>query len=135
MVSTTSASTSTSWSCHLLYQRVGLVAQENQARRLLGDIASFQAMLERTSGRQISPVIAANRWLAEVYEPVIESIPPRLRDKLDPVQVFHEVLEHRWFLSEQAGHDVGTAEAAASYIADVLPEVPDYLTSGRLTEP
>ncbi len=119
---------------HLLYQRVGLIAEENQARRLLGDIASFRVMLERRSGRPVSRVIAANRWLDEVYEPVVSAIPPQLRDKLDPVEVFHEVLEHRWFLSERAHRDVGTSAAAASYMATILPAVPDDLTSGRLPD-
>jgi Domain of unknown function (DUF4032) len=76
-------------------------------------------------------VVAANRWLSEVYEPVAASIPAELRDKLDPVEVYHELLEHRWFLSEAAGHDVGTEAALASYLEKVLSQVPDDLTSGR----
>ncbi len=115
----------------LLHQRTGLVAQENQARRLLNDLASFRVWMERTEGHPVPDVVAANRWLDEVFDPVVRSIPPALADKLDPVEVFHEVLEHRWFLSEQAGTDVGTAEAAESYFSDVLPTVPDDLTSGR----
>jgi len=43
--------------------------------------------------------------------------------------VFHEVLEHRWFLSESAGRDVGTTAAARSYFANVLPTVPEHLVS------
>ena len=113
-----------------LYQRTGLVAQENQARRLLNDLASFRAWLERTSGRPVPEVVAANRWLQEVYEPVVDNIPPQLRGRLDPVEVFHEVLEHRWFLSERAAGDVGTENAAGSYFVDVLPRVPDALTPG-----
>ena len=116
---------------NLLYQRTGLVSEENQARRLLNDLASFRAFLERGSGRPVSAVVAANRWLSDVYDPVVAGIPAQLRDKLDPVEVFHEVLEHRWFLSEKAQTDVGTAAAAASYLAEVLPSVPDFLTSGR----
>ena len=115
----------------LLHQRTGLVAQENQARRLLNDLASFRVWMERTEGHPVPDVVAANRWLDEVFDPVVRSIPPALADKLDPVEVFHEVLEHRWFLSEEAGTDVGTAEAAESYFSDVLPTVPDDLTSGR----
>jgi hypothetical protein len=114
-----------------LYQRTGLVAEENQARRLLNDLATYRAHLERGLHGPVSEVVAANRWLSEVYEPVAASIPADLRDKLDPVEVFHEVLEHRWFLSEVAGHDVGTKAAAASYFDEVLPRVPDDLTSGR----
>jgi hypothetical protein len=114
-----------------LYQRTGLVSEENQARRLLNDLASFRAFLERASGHPVSEVVAANRWLTEVYDPVVASIPADLRDKLDPVEVFHEVLEHRWFLSERAHHDVGTQAAVSSYLSEVLPTVPDDLTSGR----
>ena len=114
-----------------LYQRTGLLAEENQARRLLNDLASFRAMLEQSSGRPVSEAVAANHWLSEVYGPVVAGIPPELRDKLDPVEVFHEVLEHRWFLSEQTGADVGTQKAAAAYLSEVLPTVPDDLTSGR----
>jgi tRNA A-37 threonylcarbamoyl transferase component Bud32 len=113
----------------LLHQRTGLVAEENQARRLLNDLASFRAWVERAEGHPVPEVVAANRWLSEVYDPVVNGIPAGLAGKLDPVEVFHEVLEHRWFLSEQADRDIGTAEAAAAYFADVLPTLPDVLTS------
>ena len=73
---------------------------------------------------------AANRWLAEVYDPVIASMPADLRGRLDDAEVFHEILEHRWFLSEAEGRDVGTSAAAADYFAGVLPAVPPDLTVG-----
>lgn len=115
----------------LLHQRTGLVAEENQARRLLNDLESYHAHLEQQAGRPVSDVVAASRWLERVFDRVVASIPAELADKLDPVEVFHEVLEHRWFLSEQAGTDVGTRTATASYLKDVLPSVSDRLTSGR----
>ena len=73
---------------------------------------------------------AANRWLAEVYEPVIAAMPEDLRGRLDDAEVFHEILEHRWFLSEAEGRDVGTTRAAEDYFAGVLPAVPPDLTTG-----
>ncbi len=115
----------------LLHRRTGLVAEENQARRLLNDLESYRAHLEQRAGHPVSDVVASSRWLERVFDPVVASIPPELADKLDPVEVFHEVLEHRWFLSEQAGADVGTSAASASYFATVLPHVSDLLTSGR----
>ena len=72
---------------------------------------------------------AAHRWLAEVYQPVVEAIPRELAGRLAPAEVFHEVLEHRWFLSEKARRDVGTAEAARSYFATVLPRTPKEVTT------
>lgn len=48
--------------------------------------------------------------------------------KLEPAEIFREVLEHRWFLSEAAGKDVGSLPAARSYVRDVLAHKPDELT-------
>jgi hypothetical protein len=39
------------------------------------------------------------------------------------------VLEHRWYLSEASGRDVGTRAAARSYFAKVLPDVPAEFTA------
>jgi hypothetical protein len=114
----------------ILYQRTGLVAQENQARRLLNDIAGYRASLERVTGKALPDSVAASRWLSDIWDPVVGKIPPELADRLDPVEVFHEVLEHRWFLSEEAHHDVGHRAATDSYLSDVLPAVPDDLTAG-----
>ena len=119
----------------LLFARTGLDVGENQARRLLADIAGFRGWLEQVRGRRVPESVAAIRWLAEVYEPVVESIPEHLRGRLDDAEIFHEILEHRWFLSEAAGQDVGTTAAAADYIATVLPEVPDDLVVPAQTLP
>ncbi len=107
-----------------LLMRTGLHAQENQARRLLNDITSFRGYLENRDGRSMSEAAAASHWLTEVYDPVVVAIPDSLRGRLEPAQVFTEILEHRWFLSEAAGVDVGTTEATWSYFATVLPAVP-----------
>ncbi|MCW2780393.1 MAG: uncharacterized protein JWR35_842 [Marmoricola sp.] len=111
-----------------LLARTGLHVQENQARRMLNDIAGFRAWLEQRAGHSVPETVAANRWLAEVYDPVINAIPKHLRDKLDEAEIFHEVLEHRWFMSEQSNQDIGTTKAARDYFERVLPEVPDELS-------
>jgi hypothetical protein len=107
----------------------GLDVWENQARRLLADIASFRGWLEQREHRRVPHAVAATRWLREVYEPVMAAIPPPLRSRLDAAEIFHEILEHRWFLSEAAGRDVGTTAAAQDYISHVLPAVPDDLVT------
>jgi hypothetical protein len=112
-----------------LFRQAGIIADENQARRLLNDIASFRGYLEQRYGRPVSETVAAHRWLEEVYDPVAAAIPVNLRDRLAPPEVFHEVLEHRWYLSERAGHDVGTTAAARSYVDTVLPDVPQPLST------
>lgn len=114
-----------------LLARTGLDVQENQARRLLNDIASFRGYLAQKEKRKLPEGLVASRWLAEVYDPVVAAIPEGLRDRLEPAEIFHEILDHRWFLSEAAGRDVGTTAAARSYFTTVLPSVPDVPGTGR----
>jgi len=103
-----------------LLRLTGLDAQENQARRLLNDITRYRAWLERTGEKPVSDAAAAGRWLAEVFEPTVAAIPPELRGRRAAAELFHELLEHRWFLSEKAGRDVGLKQAIPDYIEKVL---------------
>jgi uncharacterized protein DUF4032 len=121
-----------------LMSLTGLDVQENQARRLLNDIAGYRAHLERLEDRTLPEQVAAFRWLAEVFESTIEAVPPDLRERLEPAEVFHQVLEHRWFLSEAAGRDVGMPEAVDSYVENVLRHTPEeraVLPVGDVEEP
>ena len=54
--------------------------------------------------------------MADVFEPVQRAVPRELRGKMEAAELFHEVLEHRWYLSERAGRDVGLEEAVNSYV-------------------
>ena len=111
-----------------LLQLTGLDVQENQARRLLNDILAYRAALERRTGQPVPEQIGALRWMVEVFEPTMAAVPDELRAKLEDAEIFHQVLEHRWFLSEAAGTDVGTAAALADYLEGVLPAVGDERT-------
>ncbi len=103
-----------------LLRLTGLDAQENQARRLLNDVTRYRAWLERSGEKPVSDAAAAGRWLAEVFEPTVAAVPPELRGKRAAAELFHELLEHRWFLSEKAGRDVGLKQAIPDYIETVL---------------
>jgi len=108
-----------------LHALTGLNAQENQARRLLNDLARYRAELDRAGGRPVPETVAVHRWLSEVFEPAVAAIPAELWGKRDAAEVFHEVLEHRWFLSQQAKEDVGLMPAVRAYVEDVLRHAPD----------
>jgi tRNA A-37 threonylcarbamoyl transferase component Bud32 len=108
-----------------LLHLTGLDAQENQARRLLNDITAHRAGLERSGEAPVSEIAAAGRWLSEVFEPTLAAIPPELHGRRAAAELYHEVLEHRWFVSEQAGRDVGRDRAVASYADQILRPAPD----------
>ena len=105
-----------------LLRLTGLDAEENQARRLLNDLDAFRA----ASGLSVDDEeLAAHRWVNDVFEPVTGLVPRSLRGKLEPAQMFHEVLEHRWFMGERLKHDIPIAAAAEDYVSTVLVEKPD----------
>jgi hypothetical protein len=102
----------------------GLDVQENQASRLLNDIAGYRASIERRQKKSLPESVAAYAWVKEIFEPSIATIPEDLRGKLHPAEMFHEILEHRWFLSEAAGRDIGLDAAIKSYVENVLRFAP-----------
>ena len=112
-----------------LRRLTGLEAQENQARRLLADIDAFRAALVQAGESLVSDAAVAGRWLSDVFEPTVAAIPPELRGKRAAAELFHELLEHRWFLSERAGREVGLGEALESYVENVLRPQPDERTA------
>jgi Lon protease-like protein len=111
-----------------LERLTGLAVQENQARRLLGLIAAYRAHLASTEGVELPLSVAASRWLTERYQPAVEQIPAELRNRLELAEIYHELAEHRYYLAEAAGQEVGNEEALASYLATVLSARPDERT-------
>src|SRR5690625_4790824 len=104
-----------------LLRLTGLEAEENQARRLLNDLGEYSAARDRQNEDQWT---VAHDWLDDVFEPVIKAIPRELHGKLEPAQIFHELLDHRWFVSQREHRDVPLPEAVHSYIDTVLRHRP-----------
>lgn len=108
-----------------LLRLTGLDAEENQARRLLNDLDAYRTThVEAAQDEEL----VAHEWLTTVFEPVIRAIPRELKGKLEPAEVFHQMLEHRWFLSQNENRDVPLAEAVSSYIDTVLRHRRDEAT-------
>ncbi|MBA2445358.1 MAG: DUF4032 domain-containing protein [Nocardioidaceae bacterium] len=97
----------------------GLDVEENQARRLLNDLDAYAAHFDL---QREDPALVAHRWLTEIYEPIMMMAPADRRSPIDAAEVFHEILEHRWYLSEQAGHEIDIFETARDYFESHLPE-------------
>lgn len=100
----------------------GLDVEENQARRLLNDLDSFRVKIGLDPDED---EVAAHRWVTERFERVMSDVPRALRGKLEPAQIFHEVLEHRWFMSEKAGTSVAFGDAITDYVTTILATKPD----------
>lgn len=105
-----------------LMRLTGLDVQENQARRLLNDVDTYRAATDRLGDDE---VYVAHDWLTEVFEPTVRAVPRDLSRKLEPAEIFHEMLEHRWFMAQARGQDVPLPEVVSSYIETVLRHRPD----------
>ncbi|WP_277454176.1 DUF4032 domain-containing protein [Janibacter sp. DB-40] len=105
-----------------LLRLTGLDVEENQARRLLNDLDSYRAATDRQGDEES---LVAHDWLSRIYEPTTRAVPREMRGKLEPAELFHEILEHRWYLAERTGHDIPIEDALADYLHEVLPGKPD----------
>ncbi len=110
-----------------IFELMGLQVEEFQAKRLL---ASFDRYYSRIKEPRPSREEVARVWLEEVFRHVVDQVPTSLRGRIEDAQLFHEVLEHRWYLGEKAGRDVGLEFATKDYIASILPSRMD---SGTLS--
>jgi Domain of unknown function (DUF4032)/Lipopolysaccharide kinase (Kdo/WaaP) family len=110
-----------------LLRLTGLDTEENQARRLLNDLEGWMAGQEDYApGDPLGarPEVLAHRWVRECFRPTVRAVPADLRRRMDPAQIYHDLLEHRWYLSEHAQRDVGLDAAVEDYLATVLPGMP-----------
>ena len=102
-----------------LIELMGLETEELQAKRILASFDRFRSReIEKTPKKEE----AAKRWLDEVFYKVVNAVPTAMRGRVEDAQLFHEVLEHRWYLGEKAGRDLGLEFATNDYISKVLPE-------------
>ena len=112
-----------------LERRTRIRALEGQAELLLNDLNEYGTWLEWSESRPIPPDEVADRWLHQVYRPTLARIAAAVGPERDLVQAYCDVLEEKWYLSEQQGRDVGLATAIDSYLALGAP-APESLGKG-----
>ncbi|MFI0238543.1 DUF4032 domain-containing protein [Streptomyces sp. NPDC016845] len=100
-----------------LLRLTGMDAEENQARRLLNDLESWMATQDDAPDAR--PEVLAHRWVRDVFRPTVRAIRDRIPTPVDPAELYHELLEHRWYLSERAQHDIGLDAAAEDYVRNM----------------
>ncbi len=110
-----------------LLRLTGLDAEENQARSLLNDLETWMATQDDYApGDPLGarPEVLAHRWVRDVFRPTVRAVPKELRGATDTAQIYYELLEHRWLLSERAHRDVGLDTTVEDYIRTVLGHRP-----------
>lgn len=89
----------------------GLDVGEGQARILLDDLRAYQGRLQRETNTCVTDQEAARQWANDVLRPGMERAHQAVGGLGHPIQAYCDLLEVRWLLSEQAGHDVSDSVA------------------------
>lgn len=100
-----------------LFSLTGLFAQENQAQKIVNEIQELRATMSISQNRDVPMTVAAYHWVDFFYKPTIKVLEENLLMVDDPVELYCQILEHKWFLSEREKHDVGHQFATEDYIA------------------
>ncbi len=100
----------------LLHTLTGLETEEKQAQQLMNEIQEVKALLSEEHNRSTPLSAAADHWLNQIYLPTLERLRPAIDERTDPTELYCQVLEHKWYLSEQAHSDVGHRAAVDDYL-------------------
>jgi hypothetical protein len=103
-----------------LFSLTGIDAQEMQAREIMNEIQEIKVKMSASQNRNIPISEAAYFWLVEYYQQVNRMVNSYINEGNYSPEIYCQVLEHKWFLSEIVHYDVGHITAAESYISRFL---------------
>jgi hypothetical protein len=106
---------------HEFHNLTGLVAGERQAELMLNEVRELKATLAKKLDRSVALSEAAFHWERDRWEVAMKVLAPVLVHGEDPAELYCQVLEHKWFLSERAQRDVGMERAMTDYVEKVRP--------------
>lgn len=105
-----------------LLEFTGLYAEDRQAQQIINEINELKANFSQAGNPNISLQAVASHWFEHVYQPVLEQLRPIINSSVhpkfnaDPIELYCQILEHKWYLSERARHDVGHQAAVEDFI-------------------
>jgi len=105
-----------------LMEFTGLYAEDRQAQQIINEINELKANFSQAGNPNMSIQAVAYHWLEHIYKPVIDQMRPIINNtshpkfNADPIELYCQILEHKWYLSERARHDVGHKAAVEDYI-------------------
>jgi hypothetical protein len=102
-----------------LLSLTGLEAEEMQARQMMNEIQEIKATLSQQNNRSMFLSAAAYYWLENVFQPVASKLKPLVGESNSLAELYCQILEHKWFLSERSQHDVGHQAAVEDYLRNI----------------
>jgi hypothetical protein len=97
----------------------GIEAEEMQARKMMNEIQEHKATISMTKYRSTPLNLAAYNWLNEIFSPTLAGMGSRIEQYSDQAELYCQILEHKWYLSEKAKHDVGHQYAVEDFLKTI----------------
>ena len=100
----------------------GLYAEERQAQQIMNEINELKANMAQSTNPEITLEAVAYHWMEHIYKPVIQELQSlyhaksKLIENADLLELYCQILEHKWYLSERAQRDVGHQAAVQDFI-------------------
>ncbi len=99
-----------------LYNLTGLDFEEMQARQMMNEIQEIRATQSRDCDRSVQLSVAAYHWLENIYQPAAQHLTPLENPNMTVAELYCQMLEHKWYLSEREKRDVGHQAATQDYL-------------------
>ncbi|MBW2731706.1 MAG: DUF4032 domain-containing protein [Deltaproteobacteria bacterium] len=94
----------------------GIDAEEGQARQMINEIQEMRATLSQKRNRSVPLSATAFHWLTQLFTPISAQLEKLSSEDVGLVELYCELLEHKWYLSENAAGDVGHESALKDYL-------------------
>ena len=102
------------WFVQMLEDMLGVSFTPEQAKKIFKEILRHRYWMSKNEGQDVRIGEAARDWYQHRFLPV-KRIFKQYFPGENPVKIYLEILDHKWFMSEKAGKDVGIVEAAKDY--------------------
>jgi hypothetical protein len=92
----------------------------------LNEIHELRAQQARERSEIVPVEASAFYWLENIFQPVATRLHPlsfKSTSGMDAIESYCQILEHKWYLSERAGHDVGHLAAVEDYLANIVKKL------------
>ena len=100
----------------------GLDVEEMQARKMMNEIQELRATLSHEHSRSTPLGAAAFHWLEQVFTPAARRLGDLTDEHTTLAELYCQILEHKWYLSEQAHRDVGHQAAIDDFLQRFGPQ-------------
>lgn len=108
-------------------------AEETQAKIMFNNILEYKANLENKLDRILPLKVVAHQWYDSIFRHTLHQIGID-EDNINGPQIFCQLLEHKWLLSERNNEDVGYLRAITDYL-QLDDEVKIEKDEAEITEP